>query len=108
MYFLRTSKTRLAIKAAFWEISNYLTIFLLLKVNWKATLFVFALPLLQLRVGLMVGNWGQHAFVDEMDPDSDFRSSITLIDVAVSTFHSVFTQVYAKVYIRIEQPFLFQ
>ncbi|EGC47687.1 conserved hypothetical protein [Histoplasma capsulatum var. duboisii H88] len=86
LYFLRTSKTRLAIKATFWEISNYLAIFLLFKVNWKATLFVFALPLLQLRVGLMVGNWGQHAFVDEMDPDSDFRSSITLIDVASNRF----------------------
>ena len=29
----------------------------------------------------MIGNWGQHAFVDEAEPDSDFRSSITLIDV---------------------------
>jgi hypothetical protein len=34
----------------------------------------------------MVGNWGQHALVDELEPDSDFRSSITLIDVPVSTF----------------------
>jgi hypothetical protein len=32
----------------------------------------------------MVGNWGQHAFVDNEEPDSDYRSSITLIDVAVS------------------------
>ncbi|OJD15305.1 hypothetical protein AJ78_04422 [Emergomyces pasteurianus Ep9510] len=86
LYFLRTSRAQLAMKAAFWEISNYLVIFLLLNVNWKATLFVFALPLLQLRVGLMVGNWGQHAFVDEIDPDSDFRSSITLIDVASNRF----------------------
>ncbi|PGH01926.1 hypothetical protein GX51_04980 [Blastomyces parvus] len=86
LYFLRTSKPQLAMKAAFWEISNYLAILLLLSVNWKPTLFVFALPLLQLRVGLMVGNWGQHAFVDEIDPDSDFRSSITLIDVASNRF----------------------
>ena len=33
---------------------------------------------------MMVGNWGQHALVDEVEPDSDFRSSITLIDVPVS------------------------
>jgi hypothetical protein len=52
--------------------------------NFRATLFVFLLPLLVLRIALMVGNWGQHAIVDEHDPDSDFRSSITLIDVAVS------------------------
>ncbi|KKZ66833.1 hypothetical protein EMCG_07438 [[Emmonsia] crescens] len=86
LYFLRTSKTQLAMKAAFWELSNYLAIIILLSVHWKATLFVFALPLLLLRVGMMVGNWGQHAFVDEIDPDSDFRSSITLIDVASNRF----------------------
>jgi hypothetical protein len=52
-------------------------------VNAHATLFVFILPLFLLRLGLMIGNWGQHAFVDETDPNSDFRSSITLIDVPV-------------------------
>ena len=31
----------------------------------------------------MIGNWGQHALVDEVEPDSDFRSSITLVDVPV-------------------------
>ncbi|KGM92401.1 uncharacterized protein PADG_11603 [Paracoccidioides brasiliensis Pb18] len=86
LYFFRKSKTRLAMKAAFWELGSYLAIFLLFALNWKTTTFVFALPLLQLRVGLMVGNWGQHAFVDEIDPDSDFRSSITLIDVASNRF----------------------
>lgn len=28
---------------------------------------------------------GQHALVDEVDPTSDFRSSITLLDIAVRT-----------------------
>ena len=32
----------------------------------------------------MIGNWGQHALVDDLEPNSDFRSSITLIDVPVS------------------------
>jgi hypothetical protein len=84
LYFYRKGKTTLAAKAAFWEIANYLVLVVLWKgINWKPTLFAFVLPLIQLRVGLMVGNWGQHAFVDEVDPNSDFRSSITLIDVAV-------------------------
>jgi len=39
-----------------------------------------------MRIGLMIGNWGQHAFVDEVEPDSDFRSSITLIDVASNRY----------------------
>jgi fatty acid desaturase len=34
----------------------------------------------------MVGNWGQHAFVDEANPKSDFRSSVTVIDVASNRF----------------------
>lgn len=50
----------------------------------RATAWVFLVPLVLMRFGLMVGNWGQHALVDEVEPDSDFRSSITLIDVAVS------------------------
>jgi hypothetical protein len=88
-YFLRKNKPGFALKAAFFELSNYATIYLLAsRVSFRATLFTFILPLLMLRVGLMVGNWGQHAFVDEEDPDSDFRSSITLIDVAVSLYSS--------------------
>jgi hypothetical protein len=57
-----------------------------LKVNFHAGIFVLVIPFTLLRLGLMVGNWGQHALVDELEPDSDFRSSITLIDVPVSTF----------------------
>ncbi|KAL4809310.1 hypothetical protein BDV18DRAFT_131755 [Aspergillus unguis] len=87
LYFWRKGKTSMALKAAFWEVGNYVVLFVLWKyVNWRATLCVFVLPLLQLRVGLMVGNWGQHAFVDEVDPNSDFRSSITLIDVPSNRF----------------------
>jgi phosphoinositide-3-kinase regulatory subunit 4 len=85
LYFFRKNKPLLALRAAGWELANYLVLYILAAyVNTRATIFVFILPLLLLRLGLMVGNWGQHAFVDKTDPDSDFRSSITLIDVAVS------------------------
>lgn len=46
--------------------------------------FVFLLPFVLLRLALMVGNWGQHALVDELDPSSDLRTSITMLDVMVS------------------------
>ncbi|KAL6358978.1 hypothetical protein LRP88_09176 [Fusarium phalaenopsidis] len=81
-YFIRTGKLALAFKAAFWELSYYAALILLYRFNPSATFVVFLLPLLLLRAGLMVGNWGQHAFVDHEEPDSDYRSSITLIDVA--------------------------
>ena len=54
------------------------------RLNPRAALFVLILPFVSMRSGMVVGNWGQHAFVDEDDPDSNFRSSITLINVPVS------------------------
>ncbi|KAI1322179.1 fatty acid desaturase [Xylariaceae sp. FL0255] len=81
LYFIRKGKMTTALRAAFWELSNYAAIVLLLKLNFKAALFAFLIPLMVMRLGLMIGNWGQHAFVDADEPDSDYRSSITLIDV---------------------------
>lgn len=87
LYFVRKGQLVLGFKVAFWELGNYAVIVALLWwVNRNATIFVFVLPLLQLRLGLMVGNWGQHALVDDVDPKSDMRSSITLIDVPVRSF----------------------
>ena len=55
-----------------------------MRLNPRAALFVLILPFVGKRSGMVVGNLGQHAFVDEDDPDSNFRSSITLINVPVS------------------------
>lgn len=85
LYFLRKKKRGLAIRTAASEFSSYTLIYLLARYNFRATIFVLMIPLLQMRLGMMLGNWGQHALVDELEPDSDFRSSVTLIDVAVST-----------------------
>lgn len=85
-YFLRTRKPIMAFKAGGWEIGSYVFLyFMFIRVNAIATTFVFLVPLAIMRLALMTGNWGQHALVDEVEPDSDFRSSITLIDVPVGT-----------------------
>ncbi|KAH8158973.1 hypothetical protein CIB48_g9268 [Xylaria polymorpha] len=81
LYFFRTGRWTLGLRAAFWELSNYAALISLLRYNFKPTLFTLFIPLLIMRLGLMVGNWGQHAFLDADEPDSDYRSSITLIDV---------------------------
>ncbi|EAW11680.1 uncharacterized protein ACLA_093790 [Aspergillus clavatus NRRL 1] len=87
LYFLRKGKSTFAMKTALWESSNYLFIYAMWRyVHPQAAFCVFVLPLLTLRLGLMAGNWGQHAFVDPKDPASDFRSSVTLIDVASNRF----------------------
>lgn len=83
LYFFRKKRIMYGIKILFWELSNYLFIALMAKYNLRATLFVLIIPLLQMRCAMMIGNWGQHALIDEVEPTSDLRSSITLIDVAV-------------------------
>lgn len=89
LYFLRKGRLTFALKGAFWELMNYSSLLILFLLNSRPTFFVFLLPLGLLRAGLMVGNWGQHALVDADEPDSDYRSSITLIDVPVS--HDLFS-----------------
>ena len=84
LYFLRKNKKSLAIRTAVSELSSYAMIYISARYHFLATFFVLILPLVQMRIGMMVGNWGQHALVDEAEPDSDLRSSITLIDVPVS------------------------
>ncbi|KAI9786022.1 MAG: hypothetical protein M1816_008174 [Peltula sp. TS41687] len=86
LYFLRKRKLGLALRAALAEYASYLALYLLTRYNFRAALFVLLLPFVQMRIGMMVGNWGQHALVDELEPDSDFRSSITLIDVPSNRF----------------------
>jgi len=86
IYFIRKNRPWLALQTSFWELSSYLFIYQMTCLHLQAGLFVFVLPFALLRLGLMIGNWGQHALVDEVDPDSDFRSSITLIDVPSNRF----------------------
>lgn len=88
-YFIRKNRPTAALKAAFWEFSSYALQYTMWKLNWRAAIFVFLLPLAIMRFGLMIGNWGQHALVDRDEPDSDYRSSITLLDVPVSSYSTI-------------------
>jgi fatty acid desaturase len=83
-YFLVKGKYKFAFRVLVTELSSYAFMYFLACWTFKPTLFTLILPFVILRFGLMTGNWGQHALVDEVDPNSDFRSSITLIDVPVS------------------------
>ena len=62
------------------EGSFWLMCAVLLFVNWKAAVVVFIFPTLLVRMLMMMGNWGQHAFVCQEQPDNDYRSSITCIN----------------------------
>lgn len=86
LYFLRKSQPAFALRAGASEFMTYIFYYVAMRFNAQAAFFVYLLPLMLLRVGLMVGNWGQHAFVDPDQPGSSFRSSITVIDVASNRF----------------------
>lgn len=83
-YFIRRRKYRLALFSFLSETSCLGTIGYAVHVYGKPAVFALVIPLAFMRVGMMVGNWGQHCFVDDVEPKSDYRSSITLIDEAVS------------------------
>jgi hypothetical protein len=85
IYFFRKGRPASGVRVFFSEASSYFLFYQLAKWKFHATLFVFLIPLLQMRIAMMIGNWGQHAFVDDVEPESAFRSSITLIDVTVSS-----------------------
>lgn len=85
LYFIRRNKSYLALRAFISEGSSYVFYYTMYTLNPKAATWVFLLPFAILRFALMVGNWGQHALVDEIDPNSDFRTSITMIDIMVRT-----------------------
>ncbi|GAB7361562.1 hypothetical protein MBLNU230_g1614t1 [Neophaeotheca triangularis] len=86
LYFLRKNKPNLALRALALELTSYLLHATILLHHPRPALFTLTIPFLLMRLGLMVGNWGQHALVDDVDPSSDFRSSITLIDVPSNRF----------------------
>ncbi|KAK7419488.1 hypothetical protein QQX98_003257 [Neonectria punicea] len=86
LYFLRKRRYVMAAQAGASEFGTYGFYYLASRINGRATFFAYLMPLFLLRLGLMIGNWGQHAFVDVEEPDSDFKSSITLIDVASNRF----------------------
>lgn len=82
-YFIRKNRPGMALQAAASELLTYAFYIMMARISLKPTIFVYLIPLMFMRLGLMVGNWGQHALVDDVEPDSDFRSSITLVDVGV-------------------------
>jgi fatty acid desaturase len=52
--------------------------------DWRAALTVFLIPLIVGRSVLIIGNWGEHAFVDPLDPASVHRSSTNLVGEKVN------------------------
>ncbi len=79
-----TSKGRgaLARRAVGSDLAHLAAIAAVAAVHWRFALVAFAAPYLVVRLMMMVGNWGQHAFIDAARPGDSFVNSITCINVS--------------------------
>jgi hypothetical protein len=79
-YFNERSQLALRNRVIRGELAFFGACALLCLVSWQATVMVFLLPLLISRIIMMVGNWAQHSFIDEADPENFYKNSITCIN----------------------------
>ena len=69
MYLFSRKRKKFYVRLTAGEISFYIFCVAMCFVNLTATLWIFIIPFVFARVVMMLGNWAQHAFVDEKDPD---------------------------------------
>ncbi|MGV3625793.1 MAG: fatty acid desaturase family protein [Archangium sp.] len=79
-YFLRKHRKAMARRALAGDALHVLIIIALSFVNWRATLVAFVVPYFFIRIAMMIGNWGQHAFVDPSRPGDSYVNSVTWIN----------------------------
>ena len=80
-YHAKSGRSKLLKKLIIGELSYWAIVLNLgYWVSWQAAVVVFIGPLLLTRSAMMIGNWGQHAFVDPQNPSNDFTSSTTTIN----------------------------
>lgn len=79
-YLARKRRRSLMVRTVVGELLFYAVAAVLFFVNWRATVTVFAVPFVVARFAMMAGNWGQHAFIDELAPANSYRNSITCIN----------------------------
>jgi hypothetical protein len=81
-YFIKKRNYRAAILSFAGE---YLSIAFYLSFFWicsdpKSVIFAWLVPFNMARIGMMTGNWTQHAFLDQNEAANDYKSAITCID----------------------------
>lgn len=70
----------LAWRAIFSDVLHMSAIAGLCFVRWQPTVVAFLVPYLTVRLLMMFGNWGQHAFIDASRPGDNHVNSITCIN----------------------------
>jgi fatty acid desaturase len=79
-YLARKRRRSLMVRTVVGELLFWAVAVALMFVDWRAALTVFVVPFVVARFAMMAGNWGQHAFIDELSPANSYRNSITCIN----------------------------
>jgi hypothetical protein len=79
-YFIRKRRRKFLNKYMRGELLFFTFCIALCFISWQATLVVFIIPMITFRLVAMMGNWAQHSFVDQQEPDNEFKNSITCIN----------------------------
>jgi len=80
-YLGNKKRKRLQVNAFAGEMLFVLFCVLMCFVNFGATMAVFVVTFIISRLIAMVGNWTQHAFVDQHDPANPYKNAITCINI---------------------------
>jgi fatty acid desaturase len=79
VYCYRKRRFKLMGRAIVGELTFFAAMAAAFAYDWRVALAVFAVPLFIGRSVLIVGNWGEHAFVDTSAPDDVYRASTNLL-----------------------------
>lgn len=91
-YLNRKKRGMLARRALITELIHWGVIALACWWDWRAGVVAFAIPYFAVRFLMMMGNWGQHAFIDQADPGNSLVNSITCINAGYN--HKAFNDGY--------------
>jgi len=80
LYLTRKKRTAMARKAVIGDLCHQAVVVTALVVNWRFGLVAFLFPYVTVRLMMMVGNWGQHAFINTARKNNGLANSITCIN----------------------------
>jgi fatty acid desaturase len=79
-YLLRKRRLAMARRVAFGEVAHLAVIVLVWSISARFALVAFAFPYVAVRFMMMMGNWGQHAFLNTARPNDGLSNAITCIN----------------------------
>ena len=79
-YLVRKRRISMAKKALFGDLLHQALIVGALFLHWRFALVAFAFPYITVRLMMMVGNWGQHAFINTTRENNGIANAITCIN----------------------------